>query len=812
MKWILSLIITLVLSISGYCEILPDGTKFNLYDDFSGGLNTRDPPHKLQVNESPYIRNCYIDEGEIDPPGGTIIIGSTNTLTKINLLKRFVKSDGNVEYIVSDSSIVLKTQDFTNYALIKSGLNQSYKLRAKQIENKIYFTNGSDSVFNYDGSTVVVLDGGTYNIGKTPNVPKFKYIEYYQNRMWGFNLPDNPSALRWDLLLSTDTVPIAYPPDHELAWSNSNLQLNIDKGNGTVGTFLRVYAGQLFVGKERGIHYIYGNEDTNYSAVPIVKDYGFLTDESVVEQDNVLTGYGNDGIYEFNGQQMTRISDKIFPDIQNFNLGVLKNVTLTWDNQPDFRFGTFSASTANASGYLTSITSQTLNTQTVYSQLSSLPQKFIFSASGYNTKLATSTDFMPLSYKDVRFGSTNYGYIGYVNFDSVIENNSNAIGSFTVINDRTGQVEVSTFLVAGNDYYSVLLSSNNEPSTSAGVQTRMYPPRFVGATASDVLNGHVKFKLDFSTPNCIPGWYIYVASINLLDQATVRINYSSSSFISEISTSVSNSGWNLFNSVNNINNGAISFSYRASTSPVNITTYPFIPISPGAVIGSSQSNNYIQWAASFTNKSINSNPYIDNVTIIYQQGGGADNGPIGLSWKNRYYLSVTTTSTGDTSLIYVKSRSGTKNPYGWTVLEGINTKSLLATPDVWYGGSSTAGIVMRMDYGTNFNGSPINQVYDTNENNFEQPFLNKNILEFGLDTDYVSNSTYTLAMSIDRGSYVAQDINNSGSGRMIRRLAYPNQKGNSFRWRFSNNQLDRPMKIYNWIAYFKENATRTNTP
>jgi hypothetical protein len=260
------------------------------------------------------------------------------------LIERYVKSDGSIEYIVSDSSVVLKTQDFSIYTLLKSGLNNNYRLRAKQIENKVYFTNGSDPVFNYDGSTVVVLDGGTYNIGKTPNIPKFKYLEYYQNRLWGFNLPTDPSALRWNLLLSTDTVPIAYAPDHELAWSNSNLQLNIGKGNGTVGTFLRVYAGQLFVGKERGIHYIYGNDDTNYSAVPIVKDYGFLTDESVVEQDNVLLGFGNDGVYEFNGQQMNRISDKIYPDIQNFNLGVSRNVVLTWDSRSEFLRGYFSGS------------------------------------------------------------------------------------------------------------------------------------------------------------------------------------------------------------------------------------------------------------------------------------------------------------------------------------------------------------------------------------------------------------------------------------------------------------------------------------
>ena len=819
MKWILSLIITLLLSVFSYCEILPDGTKYNLYNDFSGGLNTRDPAHKLKVSESPYIRNCYIDDGEIQSVNGSIIIGSTNTLQKVNLFKRYVKSDGNIEYIVSDSSVVLMTQDFTNFTLLKGRLNSNYRLRAKQIEDKIYFTNGSDNVFTYNGTTVVVLDGGTYGAPtyKTPNVPKFKYIEYYQNRMWGFNLPDNPSALRWHLLLSTDTVPITYAPDHELAWSNSNLQLNIDKGNGTVGAFLRVYAGQLFVGKERGIHYIYGNEDANYAAVPIVKDYGFLSDESVVEQDNVLLGFGNDGIYEFNGQQMTRISDKIFPDVQNFNSNVTRDVNLTWDTQQEFNRGSFSGTTTTAAGFLTITYSTYVLVTTAPSSVPLKPQNNYYTP--FLLGGSTSTGFVTITTNTI--GSDKVLRISSRAFTSVPGLTASAGLSLMTTSPNAGTKPTANMKITirnmrtGATAYAET-SMNGLGDTFSNTDVTFQESAGIGRlffTSNDILAGNFQLRVEqpdgcaAGSPNCELDLMFssYAANIFLED-------FNQGQYISDIATSTNNNGWSAFNSQLNLNNGSVNFYYRTSTSTVNISTYPWIPISPGAVIGSSQSSNYIQWAATITVNSTATPTNVDYVKIVYQTGGGADTLPIGIAWKNRYYLAVTTTTSGNTSLIYVKSRNSSPNPYGWTVLEGINTKSMLATPDVWYAGASTGGVFYRMDYGTNFNGAAINQIYETNENNFEQPFMNKNVFEFGLDCDMQTNSNFTLARSIDNDNFVEQTISNSGSGRMIRRLSYPFEKGNSFRWRFVNTQVDKPMTIYNWIVYFKENATRTNLP
>lgn len=817
MKWILSIIIVMVLSISAYCEVLPDGSKFNLYNDFTGGLNTRDPPHKLQQNESPFIRNCLIDEGEIDPPAGTSILGSTSTLQKINLFKRYVKDDGTVEFIVSDSSIVLKTQDFSVYTLLKSGLNGSYRLRAKQVESKMYFTNGSDSPFTYNGTTVTVLDGGTYNLGKTPNMPKFKYLEYFQNRLWGFNLPSNSSVLQWHLFQSTDVIPIAYAPDHELAWSNSNLQLNIDKGNGTVGTFLRVYAGQLFAGKERGIHYIYGNDDTNYAPVPIVKDYGFLSDESVVEQDNVLLGYGNDGIYEFNGQQMTRISDKIFPDILVINSGINRNITITWDSKNDFGRGYFSGTTATVGGLVTIEVSTYVLVSTIPSQVTgkSVSNKYtpfllnLSTSTGWVSITTNTIDSSKLLQVSTRAFPTYLTASAGLSFMTTTPNNDTKPTSnckITIKNLRTGvtaYAESPSIVTTGDGFSNIDITFTE----ASGINNLIFTP-------NDIVVGNFQLRIEqpdgcvAGSPNCEFDLMFtsHAANIYLKDANVGQ-------YLSDIATVTAITAWGNLNSVFNNNFGNVQFYYRTSTSAINLSTgSAWIPIVSGGVIGSSITNTYIQYGATLTINFGSDSPNIDNVKIIYQTGGGSDINPFGQSWRNSYYLFVTTTTTGLTNLCYVKSRSGTKNPYGWSVLEGINIKSSLSTSDVWYLGSSTAGVAMRGDYGTNYNGNAINQIYETNDNNFEQPFINKNILEYGLDTDYVASSTYTLFTSIDRGAYASQDINNSGSGRMIRRLSYPFAKGNSFKFKFVNSQLDKQMKIYNFIAYFKENATRTNTP
>jgi len=304
--------------------------------DFSGGLNTSDSPNKLEKNESPNILNVLIDEksGSLYGRNGFELFGSSNTLTKINLLAILDKETGTDEFIVSDSSIVLATSDFNTWTKLAGPLNTGVVPRAKQVRNKIWITNGFDSVFTYDGSTVVVLNGTTYGGVLFPSVPKFKYIEYMNERVFGFNDPVNGgSALSFSALVSTNGTEIA--PDSSLAWPSANT-LYVGQGDGSVGTGLKVFKGQLRIFKENSIYTLFGIGASDYEVRKTISDSGFISNESVVEREGLLIGQTKNGIEAFNGTDMQFISDKIGDEISESLTDTSKVITDYWDSFSDF--------------------------------------------------------------------------------------------------------------------------------------------------------------------------------------------------------------------------------------------------------------------------------------------------------------------------------------------------------------------------------------------------------------------------------------------------------------------------------------------
>jgi len=152
---------------------LPEDAKTDvIIDDVSGGWATSVPAHKLSKEFSPNLRNMDIENGSIKQIKGFIEIGSTNTLTAGHEIYPYNLEDGSQFFLVTDSSRVLETSDFKSYVFVSSGHNTGVLMRCKQIDEKMWCSNGVDSVFTWDHSVKTILDGTK----GTPNVPKGKYM------------------------------------------------------------------------------------------------------------------------------------------------------------------------------------------------------------------------------------------------------------------------------------------------------------------------------------------------------------------------------------------------------------------------------------------------------------------------------------------------------------------------------------------------------------------------------------------------------------------------------------------------------------
>lgn len=758
-----------------YGAILPKATQEEIIDDFSGGLNTSNPSHKISSNYSPYMRNVYIDNGKIERANGFVTIGSSRTLTKVTGIYPFVRESGQTTFLVTDSSITLETADFLFWTFVSSGSNTGSILRWLQVRNKMWGFNGVDSVITYDGTTKVILNGS----GSTPNVPKFKYGAYYQDRVWGFSVPNAASDLYFTSTISTDNVIIA--PDDNRAFPPINL-LHVGQGDGTIGTSLFVHQGFLRAGKERSIHTIYGDDPSNYFPKKEETKIGIASDESVVVLDGQSYYLGPDGIY----RDVTRISDLIEPDVGTFNSGTTNIVENSWDTQTDFARGQFFGTTAtvtglliNQAGHFKPNTAET-NPGAQFIQLNSTGMATIVSTIVAGSQLPQGFFGYPAR---VRFW-VRYNETGTIDCHAGAASNPL---TFTIRNARTGSngsVDINGGL--GSAFNGIDLDFGSGPP--------------VNFDAQDINTQQSSFtmtvKVNATDSKCVfdimPASQTNVSTVDMFPSSTTQ-------FISDISTLSSNVAWANFDSVRTTNGGTINYFFRTSTSPVNVATQTWQGITPGVVIPAPTINKYIQWASTLTALQLAMDIIsIDKVTIDHIEGQSSASRAVGIDWKNRYWLSVTTGTDTSVRAIYVKSKFTNRNPNAWMVMDGIPINCFARTSTVLYGGAISTGIIYRLDYGTNYDGAPIQSIYDTPDLALKDYFFNKYIHKYLIDGSKSAGGVMSIGSSVNQGDFTYSTFSITGTGRYSRIVeGVTSGVVKTLRLRLQNGQKDIGLGINN---------------
>jgi hypothetical protein len=273
-------------------------------------LNTASSPTKLKTGQSPNMQNVWVDEkpGSVITAPGYNKVGTTPSNNPSSFCVNFFRtSAGTQTFVVSDNATVWTTVDFKTYTTIITGLSGSFQLRGKVIRDKLWLTNGTDSVRVYDGSTTTVLDGNNGN----PNVPKGRYIDYHDERVWLYHIPSNRSQCAFSAL--TDTSGTIIAPDNANAWPSSNT-LQVSEGDADFGTGLLLSRGYLHFFQQYSIWRLVGYDEYTYTRVKTRSSTGTRFNESVQVLDSFVHFIGIDGIYVFDGEDSQRISDFIDPD------------------------------------------------------------------------------------------------------------------------------------------------------------------------------------------------------------------------------------------------------------------------------------------------------------------------------------------------------------------------------------------------------------------------------------------------------------------------------------------------------------------
>lgn len=268
-------------------------------------------------------------------------------------------------------------------------------------------------------------------------------------------------------------------------------------------------------------------------------------------------------------------------------------------------------------------------------------------------------------------------------------------------------------------------------------------------------------------------------------------------YISDVTTLTSVTAWGNYDANQFTNGGSIAHYFRTSTSAVNITTKTWANIAPGVVIQEPTINNFIQWATTITGIGFVQAPALDNVTISHLEGQVSDARAFAIEWNNRYWLTVTTTTNNNLRLTYIKSRTTNSNPNAWMAIEGYPIDCYAKAGDILYGGSVSTGAVYRLDYGTNFDGAPIDSIYDTPDMPLGDYFFDKGILKYIVDGSKSIGGTLSVKRSENGTDFVSSTFTISGTGRFSHIIEGVADNVKTLRLRLENKELDIGLGINN---------------
>lgn len=175
-----------------------------------------------------------------------------------------------------------------------------------------------------DNTTVTLTDsdadgalGAALSVTATYTVPTGKFILVHKNRLFLANDPDYPSRIYY----SEDAT-----PDYFL----SDGYFNIRPDDGDEITFAKTLLGILTISKNNTIQKLYTDGDDPSADWSISDPYSFIGCQAPYTAQEAPIGIiylGIDGLYKFNGQYSTLLSDSITPEITDISTS---NLTNSW--------------------------------------------------------------------------------------------------------------------------------------------------------------------------------------------------------------------------------------------------------------------------------------------------------------------------------------------------------------------------------------------------------------------------------------------------------------------------------------------------
>lgn len=799
------------------------------FRDFTGGLNDTSAPINLNRNESPNLRNFYIDEilGALVQRKGFTKCGDLPSGNTATGLWKYALAKGTASLVISDGANFYETKDCQTWTTIQTGYDSSAIPDCEGVYDELWCTNGVNPVFSWDGTSRKLLDGSSVYA----NVPRGEFIEFEQDTVWIARGAADKSSVFFSNRSDPRTGDLIVPVS-SAAWPATN-ELRISANDGETIRGIQRYQGGVTLCKDNSVYTLAGEDEFSYVFNRVLSNAGCF-DRTMVEIDGHLYFMGQRGIYKFNGSSAELISENIrtlFSTIQKQPTNINSRV---WDTSNNFNSGGSSQTSLSAgitlsgSFLLDNFSDGIFTSSPIWTVVSGSAL-----ASGLVPNSLAVADSYFTSFLELKVSTTNskvetyqMGHISTGTWKFTFRLVSQAARPLNYLKMELSReanspgVRIQQVRLGDNNYvFDVVVESTNGV---LGRITRPYDTLPHDVTLKRASDGGFTLKYDgtadeiigsglFRSSITFAGFRMEAASglsplIHLTDvhvpTASVTGQVLSGSFTSEkFDASSALSSWSSFAAIISTFGQTITFKVKSATGSAALDLYSFETIQNEAQFSAISTHTWGQWTADLSTVDASSIPVIHSVQVNWIEGGAGSRLPTAGFINNRYWLAIATGTLSTKQSVLVKN----KEDDNWTYFDNLKLNGMVEyAPETYFAISSTGSPVLQIENGTNDLGATISSFWESKDETFGLPSNSKRSKEFIFDYEgAASTRTVAVKRSINSGNtfttILSPDL--SGTGRLTRRVYDQGSNFYQYRYRFDAGNLDRPVTIYGLDSY-----------
>ncbi len=758
-------------------------TPFSL-SNFSGMVDILSPD-ELADKYSPDCLNVRTDDlGVLSKRTGYRAYGTAFVeLQSVRKLYNYLKTDGSSYIIANSSWSMYANVSGADLTAITGGLDSNYTDSYITAKDYLYRDNGYTG---YGGK----WDGATYTpitVLNSTNPVTGKLLVWWHNRYFKAGVTANPNVIFYSEVNDPDNFGIL---DY----------INVSINDGDIITALIKWGDRLLVTKLYATYEVIENSAGSFVLRLISNRIGCLYVKTYDELNGSPLWMSHRGVEQFNGSGFTLLSEPINNLVRK--LPQLISNVYSYEYSATTGFGAGQGVSIDTTTILGSVALQLNTTYT-----NSINQKQ--DAGDWATNVSVGYDrwqTFRTSYTLILSTISVYGFrwaattvdLGVALMDKdyvliasqTIANNKLPIGA-SVADKQWLPVNFANWnitLTAESTYYIVLICSGTLSPTAYYAWGYSSDNLYDRGRRSASANEDQQFRVYLSST------YAYYVKYG--------------QYQSQVYTGASINRWSALNINQTLPTGTnINWFVSPATAAVLCTSNYLFPVSsPSYSITMSSPVPYIMFFASMTTTNIDFSPRINNVTLDYikQTFGSKDNGPVGITYQDRYYLFVATntaTNTNNVCLCFQKDGS-------WTMFNDINALSACTYLGKLYTGDSTnTGLI----YETFVDG-----LYTDNGSAYPSYWKSK-LFDMGsvLTKKLLKNVWLAAENSGDWNLSVDYEFDESGIGgtftfplglskAVLTRLPFPDMpKATYVQFTFYNNNANEYFKVRNFTTSYE---------